>query len=203
MKKIIEEHFKDNYVNYFTLSGITLIGVILGIIYTNSLNSDNYNFISSYMIDFISRVKDIEKIDYRELLFSSIKNYGLLCFFIIILGFSCLGKYGISCIVGYKGFSIGYSIASSVAVLGTGKGLALAGSLILLSEIVYLPVLFLLSIVTMREYKEIVNESYDDKKKLFIRYVFFLFFICVFIVFSCLIKTFISSNLFLLIAKKF
>lgn len=133
---------------------------------------------------------------------SIMKKNLLLIAIMAFLGVSIIGSPGMYLIILHKGFSIGYTISGAIAVMGTGKGLMLVTSIMFLSKIFELPAIFFLAVSGMNSFKSIIK----DRRKENIRYEGIKFVVeilisIVILTISALIETYLSSNLFISIAK--
>lgn len=196
MINIIKKHIKQNLKNYLLLFAILLIGIFIGIIVINNSNSEQKNQISNYVNDFTKELKN-NKIDYVLLLKKSIKSNIKIVIIILLISLSLFGTIGGYAICLYKGFSLGYSISSIIAVFGVSKGLIFAMSLILFSQMIYIPAIFYMITASNKFYKTIIYNDYDDKKIEIIRYFITIFIGFILLTLSSLVETFINSNLLL------
>lgn len=190
----IKKHLKENVKSYFILFVILLLGIIVGIAFINHSNDAQRDQISNYVHGFTTTIKD-NKIDYVALLKNSIKSNIKIILLIIFVSMSLFGTIGNYIISFYKGFSLGYTISSIIAVFGVAKGLTFSMSLILLSEMVYIPAMFYLMICSIKFYKKIINDEIRDAKIEIIRYLITVSITVILFLMSSLIETFINSNL--------
>lgn len=192
----VKRHFKENVKNYFILFAILLLGLIVGIAFINHANNSQKEQISNYISGFTTTIKD-SKIDYWVLLKNSIISNIKITLIIIFVSMSLFGTIGSYIISFYKGFSLGYTISSIIAVFGVAKGLTFAMSLILLNQLVYIPAMFYLIICSNKFYRKIINDELNDTKVEIIRYIITVSITVILFLLSSLIETFISSNLLL------
>lgn len=192
----VKRHFKENVKSYFILFAILLLGLIVGIAFINHANNAQKEQISNYISGFTTTIKD-SKIDYWVLLKNSIMSNIKITLIIIFVSMSLFGTIGSYIISFYKGFSLGYTISSIIAVFGVAKGLTFAMSLILLNQLVYIPAMIYLIICSNKFYRKIVNDELNDTKLEIIRYIITVSITVILFLLSSLIETFISSNLLL------
>lgn len=192
----VKRHFKENVKSYFILFAILLLGLIVGIAFINHANNSQKEQISNYIRGFTTTIKD-SKIDYWVLLKNSIISNIKITLIIIFVSMSLFGTIGSYIISFYKGFSLGYTISSIIAVFGVAKGLTFAMSLILLNQLVYIPAMFYLIICSNKFYRKIINDELNDTKVEIIRYIITVSITVILFLLSSLIETFISSNLLL------
>lgn len=202
MIKTIENHIRENIKEYIILLLIFIIGLIIGTMILNNSNDMQKQEISDYLNDFTSKVQEGSKPDYGKMFIKIIKKNLILVIIMAFLGVSIIGLPGLYIIIGYKGFSFGYTISAVLAVMGTYKGMLLATTLMLLSKVVELPALFLLAISGIKMLKAIIKDRRIENVryegiKFSIRILVSLALLTV----SGLIETYLSSNLFISIAK--
>lgn len=203
MKELIEKHFQQNLRCYFLLAGVLLLGILVGTLFVNNQNEEQKNEINIYLASFINELKQNNNINYMSLLKDSAKRNLEFIALVVILGFSVWGEISGFSLIGYKGFCLGYSIASAIAILGVGKGLVFALSLIIFGEILFIPAFFCITILSIKTYRKLISRNYEDKRVLIIRYVICLLIDIALVISSSLLKTYISSNLFLMLVKYF
>lgn len=192
----VKRHFKENVKSYFILFAILLLGLIVGIAFINHANNAQKEQISNYISGFTTTIKD-SKIDYWVLLKNSIMSNIKITLIIIFVSMSLFGTIGSYIISFYKGFSLGYTISSIIAVFGVAKGLTFSMSLILLNQLVYIPAMIYLIICSNKFYRKIINDELNDTKLEIIRYIITVSITLILFLLSSLIETFISSNLLL------
>ena len=192
----VKRHFKENVKSYFILFAILLLGLIVGIAFINHANNAQKEQISNYISGFTTTIKD-SKIDYWVLLKNSIMSNIKITLIIIFVSMSLFGTIGSYIISFYKGFSLGYTISSIIAVFGVAKGLTFAMSLISLNQLVYIPAMIYLIICSNKFYRKIINDELNDTKLEIIRYIITVSITVILFLLSSLIETFISSNLLL------
>jgi len=203
MKRTIEEHFKNNLKSYLAISVFFILGLIIGISSINNMKTEQKTELTSYFENFINETKNNTNINYTTLLDNSIKNNLKFIALIVILSFSIWGEVSTCALMGYRGFSLGYTISSAITILGIGKGMCFAVSLMLFSEIIYIPAIFFISIFSIKKYKELIDKEYENKKTLIARYLIALFITTICAIFSSFMKTYFNTNLFLMFAKYF
>lgn len=192
----VKRHFKENVKSYFILFAILLLGLIVGIAFINHANNAQKEQISNYISGFTTTIRD-SKIDYWVLLKNSIMSNIKITLIIIFVSMSLFGTIGSYIISFYKGFSLGYTISSIIAVFGVAKGLTFSMSLILLNQLVYIPAMIYLIICSNKFYRKIINDELNDTKLEIIRYIITVSITVILFLLSSLIETFISSNLLL------
>ena len=155
MKETIEKHIRDNYKTYIILIIIFTGGLIAGIVAVNNLNLENKEKINYYLIDFTNNLRDNNNINYGLLLTNSLKKNFKFIIILIVLSFSIWRKISNSILMGYKGFTLGYSISSAICIFGIGKGIVFNISLLLLSELIFIPTLLFTAVFCMNISKDV------------------------------------------------
>ena len=202
MKRTIQEHLEKYGKSYLLLFIFIVIGVIIGILGLNNSSQSSKEQIISYLNN---KVVGIEKgnISYLILLKNSIWKKIQFFIFLVFLCLSILGKYGAISLVIFKGFTIGYSVASSIMTFGVGKGILMSLSLTLLTEIMLIPTIFYTIITSLQMFNDCSYQNYESKRQLILKYIVKLVCIIIIIFLISLIETFINVNIFLLFRKLF
>lgn len=202
MKRTIQEHLEKYGKSYLLLFIFIVIGVIIGILGLNNSSQSSKEQIISYLNN---KVVGIEKgnISYLILLKNSIWKKIQFFIFLVFLCLSILGKYGAISLVIFKGFTIGYSVASSIMTFGVGKGILMSLSLTLLTEIMLIPTIFYTIITSLQMFNDCSYQNYESKRQLILKYIVKLLCIIIIIFLISLIETFINVNIFLLFRKLF
>lgn len=202
MKRTIQEHLEKYGKSYLLLFIFIVIGVIIGIFGLNNSSQSSKEQIISYLNN---KVVGIEKgnISYLILLKNSIWKKIQFFIFLVFLCLSILGKYGAISLVIFKGFTIGYSVASSIMTFGVGKGILMSLSLTLFTEIMLIPTIFYTIITSLQMFNDCSYQNYESKRQLILKYIVKLVCIIIIIFLISLIETFINVNIFLLFRKLF
>lgn len=198
MIKTIQNHISENIKLYLLLFIILILGVVIGAITINNTTEAAKLEINEYLNTFTKDVTE-NKINYFAILENSVVKNVELILIIAFISLSAFGRFGICAINGYKGYTLGYTIASFIAVFGVQKGVITAMSLLLFSKLVYIPALFFLSTHSLKLYQTLKENDDEDKKVAIIRYFFIIIAVGIALIISSLIETFINSNLLLLL----
>lgn len=145
MKKVLIEYIIKNKKNFFIIAIIFILGISLGIILINTSDDFQKNELNSYINSLIKNIKDTNNISKIDLLFLSIKQN--VCFILLVwfLGCTIIGGLFIYVTILYKGFAIGYTISSIIAVLGIKNGIIFSCLSLLLQNIIFIPAFFILA----------------------------------------------------------
>ena len=98
------------------------------------------------MNTFINNMKEVQNLDYVALLKDSILKNILLVAILWFFGTTVIGIPIVFGIVAFRGFCLGYTISSSIAVLGTGKGVLFFTVSILLQNLIFIPCMLALAV---------------------------------------------------------
>ena len=124
MKKqsVLLEYVLKNKKSFLIIIGIFLFGLILGIIFINNANAKQILEIKEYVSELVKNIKTYDHINKTDLLAQSLTQNILSIILIWVLGCTIIGSIFIFVAIGYRGFSLGYTIASIIACLGIKKG---------------------------------------------------------------------------------
>ena len=185
IKNIILENIMENARSYLILLVIFFIGIILGVIFVNNAKEAQSLQISSYLNNFVESVKENYQISRSKLLMKSILNNLYITIILWFLGSTVIGFPLIYVVIGYKGYSIGYTISSIIATLGTGKGLIFIISTMLFQSIIYIPAILALSVSGIKLYKLIMADRRRENIKIqILKHTIFSIFIFIILIIS-------------------
>jgi len=119
INSVFFSYFRENKKTFLRLIIVFFIGIILGIVFINNANQNQINEINDYINTLIENIKNAENINKTPILKQSLKQN--ILFIILIWGMGCtlLGNVFIYIVILYKGFSMGYTVSSIIATLGT------------------------------------------------------------------------------------
>ena len=203
-KNIVKEHIKNNAKEYIIVTVIFIIGIFLGVLFINNMEETNKREISTYLTSFIEKMKQIESLDYMQLLKTSIIQNVITAVLIWFFGTTVIGIPVVFGLVLYRGFCLGYTISSSIITLGTAKGISFIFSTIFLQNIFFIPAILAIAVSGFKLYKSIVKEKTKENVKLeIIRHTVFSFIMMLLMIFASSIEIFISTNILKNFAKYF
>ncbi len=145
MKSVLLDYIIRNKKNFIIIIVLFCIGLVGGTIFINNSAESQKLEINNYIQDLVNNIKNTEDVNKINILFLSIKQN---VFFIILtwfLGCTIIGGIFIYLMILYKGFAIGYTISSMIAVLGVKSGTIFAVSGLLMQNIIFLPAFFLIA----------------------------------------------------------
>lgn len=191
---IIISHIQNNFREYLIASIIFVIGILLGIVFVNNLNTAQSNEITEYLTATVTNLKENEHQNILILLKSSIQNNILLVIVLWLMGSTVIGLLLVFFIVCFKGFCLGYTISSIIFVLGTGKGIILFIITMFLKNIIVIPGIICLTVSGMNVYKSIMKNRRKDNIKLeIIRHTLFATFILILLILSSFLEVYLSQ----------
>ena len=196
LKNLILNNIYSNLQYYIIVMIILIIGIACGVIFINNINEEQKAEISKYISDFISSLKNNYEINKAELLKNSLIENFKLTLGMWFIGSTVVGLPIVLGIVLYRGFCIGYTVSSAIAILGAQKGIIFALSSILLQNIIIIPVLLLLAVSGIKLYKSIMKDKRRENIKLeIIRHTVVSIIGLIFLVLATIIEVYISSSL--------
>lgn len=196
LKNLILNNIYSNLQYYIIVMIILIIGIACGVIFINNINEEQKAEISKYISDFISSLKNNYEINKAELLKNSLIENFKLTLGMWFIGSTVVGLPIVFGIVLYRGFCIGYTVSSAIAILGAQKGIIFALSSILLQNIIIIPVILLLAVSGIKLYKSIMKDKRRENIKLeIIRHTVVSIIGLIFLVLATIIEVYISSSL--------
>ena len=178
-----------------------LIGVIIGVIMINKSNQTQTEEIALYINGFVKNMQENTQIDQLALLKQTMISNLLLVIAIWFVGSTVIGIPIVYGIVMYRGFCLGYTIASAMLVLGA-KGILFSLSSLFLQNVLFIPALLALAVSGMRLYKSIIKDKRRENIKLEItRHTIFCLLMVVVIEMSVVFEVYLSTGLMQITSK--
>lgn len=151
MKKLLTEindTIRQNKFNYLIILLFLCIGIVFGVCSVKYMNGADKNDLVNYFNTFMEDTRN-ETINYSDLLLNVIIK--VLCIFIpiLLLGYTFWGTPIILIIDFVKGFTLGYTFSFLINTLEK-KGVLLALVSIIPQNIIYIPCLILISIISIK-----------------------------------------------------
>ena len=203
MKVYLLNYVEKNIKEIILITLIIFIGLIIGIIYINSLTDENISKVDSHVNSVVDYIKELNceesKIDNTVILFSNLKRKILYIMLIGLFSLCIIGLPIMYLLIGFKSFSLGYTMSAILATLGTKSGIIFICSSMILHNIIYLIGIYLISISGIDLYKEIVVNKSENIRLKIISHIIFIVISVLISVFAALVETFISNNLFIML----
>ena len=193
---ILKIHINEHRGIYIVISIMFVIGFIVGTINAAFIDENIRNESHNYILNFVEYLKTQEinnKILLKESLIANIKPL----IYIMLFGLIFIGAPFILVYIGLYGYSIGFTVTSILASLGTSKGIIFIFAMMIPQEIILLPTLAIIAtnaILFSKMMLRINNRSIDIKKE-FLKYSIIAITAALVIIGVSLFETYISSNL--------
>ena len=142
----IYQHITNNSKEYILLTLIFLIGIFLGVMFINNSQETQRGEITSYLNNFIDKLKNTEKLESVEILKTTIIENIILAITLWFFGTTVIGIPVVFGIILYRGFCLGYSIASIILTIGVGKGIIFVLISLLLQNIIFIPAIIAIGV---------------------------------------------------------
>ena len=154
----------NNIKSYFIMIVIFAVGIFLGVLFINK-TSDKSD-IEKYINTYIDETNSIENRDYFVELKTDIKCNILLVFLLWFAGTTIIGIPIVLGIILFRGFCLGYTIASCVYILGKIKAIGFIFLTILLQNIIFITSIIILGVSSIKLYKSIIKDRRKENIKL-------------------------------------
>lgn len=161
---IIKEKVLNNAKSYFIIVIIFVVGILLGVMFINRL--EDKSEIENYINTYIDETKLIEKGNYIQEVKNDIKENILLVFLLWFAGTTIIGIPIVFGVILFRGFCLGYTIASCIYVMGKVKGLIFVLMALLLQNIIFIPAIMILGVSSIKLYKSIIKDRRKENIKL-------------------------------------
>ena len=204
IKELVLNHIYSNLKLYLIVIILLIIGIVAGVIFINNTNETQTVEIQNYINNFISSLKGEYHIDKTELLKNSMKDNLILTLSMWFIGSTVIGIPIVLGIVVFRGFCIGYTVASIIGVLGVQKGIVFLLTTILLQNLIFILVIICMAVSCIKLYKSIMKDKRRENVKIeIIRHtlisIVLFFCLCV----ASLVEVYASSNLLTICIKFF
>ena len=199
---IIKEDVINNAKSYFIVGIIFIVGIFLGVMFINQAKDKSE--IEKYINTYVDETKSLQNGNYFVELQKDIKNNIVLVFILWFAGTTIIGIPIVLGIILFRGFCLGYTIASCVYVLGRIKALIFIAITILLQNIIYIPAIMILGVSSIKLYKSIVKDRRKENIKLsIVKHSIVSTIILIALIISAIIKIEISYRMIVNLIKYF
>lgn len=200
----IKEHVINNAKEYIIVSLIFIIGIFLGVMFINNIQEGQKTEITSYMNNFIEKLKETPNLDNIELLKVSIWQNVIFALLLWFFGTTVIGIPIVFGLILYRGFCLGYTISVCITIMGLSKGILFTLISLLLQNIILIPAILALAVSGFKLYKSIVKDKRRENVKLeIIRHTIFSLVMIIILIISSLVEIFISTNILKGVIKYF
>lgn len=199
---IIKDDILNNAKSYFIVVVIFIVGIFFGVMYINQTKDKSE--VERYINTYIDETKLIKNGDYFKELQNDVKKNIALVLLLWFAGTTIIGIPIVLGIIIFRGFCLGYTIASCVYVLGRAKALVFIAITILLQNVIFIPAIMILGVSSIKLYKSIVKDRRRENIKLSItKHTLISLIILIALVISSIIKIQISYRLIVNLIKYF
>ena len=204
IKETIVNHIINNKKEYIIVSLIFIIGIFLGVLFINNIQEGAKEEITTYLNQFVEKMKNNQEINNIELLKTTIGQNIILTIIIWFFGTTVIGIPVVFGVVLYRGFCLGYTISVSITVMGLTKGISFVLISLLLQNILFIPAILALAVSGFKLYKSITKDKRRENIKFeIIRHTIFSIVMLLVMVISSLIEIFVSTNILKSVIKYF
>ena len=202
IKETVITHILNNKKEYFIISLIFIIGILLGVFFINNIKDTQVETIKNYISDFVNAIKDGQTINNVDLLKQTLKNNIIIASVIWFFGTTVIGLPIVFGLILYRGFILGYTIASCISIMGLQGGLIFTFSALFLQNIIFIPAIIAIAVSGFKLYKSIVKDMRKDNIKLeILRHTVFSLLMLIALSISAIIEAFVSTNILVNVVK--
>ena len=196
IRETIVNHIINNKKEYIIVSLIFIIGIFLGVLFINNIQEGAKEEITTYLNQFIEKMKNNQEINNIELLKTTIGQNIILAIIIWFFGTTVIGIPVVFGVVLYRGFCLGYTISVCITVMGLTKGISFVLISLLFQNILFIPAILALAVSGFKLYKSITKDKRRENIKFeIIRHTIFSIVMLFVMIISSLIEIFISTNI--------
>lgn len=192
----IVNHVINNKKEYILVTLLFLVGIFLGVMFINNSKETQLTEITDYMQQFIEKLKNTQNLETSTLLKTTIMQNIVLAITLWFFGTTVIGIPIVFGIIMYKGFCLGYTIATVIATLGTGKGIIFILIALILQNIILIPAILAIGVSGFKLYKSIVKDRNKENIKVeVLRHTIFSVIMLCFLCTSAMVEILISTNI--------
>lgn len=192
----IVNHVINNKKEYILVTLLFLVGIFLGVMFINNSKETQLTEITNYMQQFIEKLKNTQNLETSTLLKTTIMQNIVLAITLWFFGTTVIGIPIVFGIIMYKGFCLGYTIATVIVTLGTGKGIIFILIALILQNIILIPAILAIGVNGFKLYKSIVKDRNKENIKVeVLRHTIFSVIMLCFLCISAMVEILISTNI--------
>lgn len=188
------EYMKRYKVTYILICLIFLLGFIIGSIFLINTPKQNKSEIKTYIVEAVN-ASNIDGIDKLTVFKKSIIDNVKFVLILYLLGCTIIAGFTVYIAIIYKGFVLGYTSAAIFISYNIGESIRYILLTLILHNIVFLPIVFLLAMSGIRLYKEIMKKNYNLKTVL-LRHTVILLICLVFCIIASGVEAYFSTIIF-------
>ena len=166
---ILTRHMHEHKSIYIILFFIVVIGFVIGAINAAFIGENVKKESQNYILEFVESLKT-QEIDNNILLRESISANTRPIIYIMLFGLVIIGIPFIFIYIGIYSYSIGFTVTSILASLGTSKGVSFIFTLMIPQEIILLPTILITSVNAILFSKVILNSRNINLKTELLKY---------------------------------
>lgn len=140
------QHIENNSKEYILITLLFIVGIFLGVMFINNMQETQKAEVSSYLNNFVEKLKNIQEINNGEILKATLKENIILAVALWFFGTTVIGIPIVFGIILYRGFCLGYTIASVITIMGLGKGILFILTALLLQNIIFIPAILAIGV---------------------------------------------------------
>lgn len=199
--QILEEYIKNNIKEYIIIIIIFLLGLFLGVMFINNIGESQRQEITGYVNTYLEAFKQKE-IDYSAQLRNNIKENIILVITMWFAGSTVIGIPIVLGIIAFRGFCLGYAIASFTYVLGTMKGITFSIGALIIQNIIFIPAIISLGVSCLKLYQSILKDKRRENVKIeIVRHTIFSIIMLICIIISAILEAEVSTRILKAIIK--
>lgn len=204
IKNTIFQHITNNSKEYIVITLIFLIGIFLGVMFINNTQEATKTEITSYVSNFIDKLKSTENLENMKILKTTMIDNIILAITLWFFGTTVIGIPIVFGIILYRGFCLGYTIATIISIMGIVKGMSFVFITLVLQNIIFIPSIIAIGVSGFKLYKSIVKDRNKDNIKVeVLRHTVFSIIMLVLLCISSIIEILISTNILKYFIKYF
>ena len=196
IKNTIVNYVIKNVRAYILVGLLFIIGMFVGVIIINNCSQSQGQEITTYILEFINRLKNIGNLDKASLIIDSMKNNVILAIIIWLAGTTVIGVPIVLTAILYRGICLGYTISAISYSLGSIKGSLFCIIALCAQNILFIPALLSLGVSSIKLYKSIIKDRRKENIKIeIIRHTIFSILMVGVLILSSFVENIISVSI--------